>query len=55
MTAIKIGLIVMGLSAVVIGVMAIVMTVLISWSTIKDLMTDLEKDRKKRKRRRRAS
>lgn len=47
MTAIDIGLTVLGLTAVVIGAMAIVMVLLLSWSTIKDLI-ELEKDRKRR-------
>lgn len=47
MTAIDIGLTVLGFAAVVFGAMAIVMALLLSWNAIQDLI-ELEKDRKRR-------
>lgn len=47
MTAIDIGLTVLGFAAVVFGAIAIVMALLLSWSAIQDLI-ELEKDRKRR-------
>lgn len=47
MTAIDIGLTVLGLAAVVFGAMAIVMVLLLSWNAIQDLI-EIEKDRKRR-------
>lgn len=47
MTAIDIGLTVLGLAAIVFGAMAIVMVLLLSLSGIQDLI-ELEKDRKRR-------